>query len=120
MFGKCRSSWNQSKNVQSTETAIEFEGFLAEQDELWDKMVIFINEKGAEYSWKYPKDYQGLVLEEEFSWSLQPQFCIHHLDELAKYIMPAHFPQLLLEIIRHQEEENKEGKGFRLWLGLAC
>ena len=45
----------------------------------------------------------------------------HHLDKLANShpdLMPAHTPLLLLEIIRHQEEDSQEGRGFILSLGI--
>ena len=35
-------------------------------------------------------------------------------------LMPAQTPQLLLQIGRHQQEENQEGREFSLWLGIAC
>ena len=34
--------------------------------------------------------------------------------------MPAQTPQLLLQIGRHQEEKNPQGKGFNLYLRIAC
>ena len=33
--------------------------------------------------------------------------------------MPANITQLLLEISRHQEEYNRDGKGLKLELGIA-
>ena len=35
-------------------------------------------------------------------------------------LMPAQTPQLLLQIGRHQQEENQKGRGFSLYLRIAC
>ena len=66
---------------------------------------------------------QGKVLEGAASRLIQPQYHLHHLADLADShpeLMPAQTPQLLLQIGRHQQEENQEGRGFELYLGIAC
>lgn len=60
---------------------------------------------------------QREVLEWTASQLLLPLYHLPHLDELAEShpnLMPAHTPQLLLEISRHQEKENPEGREFYL------
>ena len=65
---------------------------------------------------------EGEVREGTASRQILPRYHLHHLDYLASShpeLMPAQTPQLLIEIGRHQEE-NQEGRGFRLFLGIAC
>ena len=52
---------------------------------------------------------------------------IHHLDGLANGLaeghpdlIPAQTPQLLLQIGHHQEDENLQGRGLILYLGIVC
>ena len=66
---------------------------------------------------------QGEVQEGAVSRQLQPRYHLHHLGDLADshpQLMPAQTPQLLLQIGRHQQEENQEGRGFELYLRIAC
>ena len=65
---------------------------------------------------------QGMVLKEAVSRLLQPPYHLHHLDRLANShpeLMPAQTPQLLLQIGRHQKEENPQGRGLILDLRIA-
>ena len=62
---------------------------------------------------------QEEVLERAASRQLQPRYHLHHLERLASSrpdLMPAQTPQLLLQIDRHQQEENPQGRGFILRL----
>ena len=72
---------------------------------------------------QYEENRQGELREGAASRLLQTRYHLHHLDRLADShpdLMPAQTPQLLLQIGHHQEEENQEGRGFILWLGIAC
>ena len=66
---------------------------------------------------------EGEVLEGAIFRYLQPQYHLHHLAGLASFhpeLMPAQTPQLLLQIDHHQQEENPQGRGFILRLGIVC
>ena len=66
---------------------------------------------------------EGEVLKGVASRQLQPRYHLQHLGFLVyshPHLMPAQTPQLLLQISRHQEEENQEGRGFMLDLRIAC
>ena len=82
----------------------------------WLSIYRSINNQDGKYS-------QGEVQERAASRQLQPRYHFHHLDRLAHshpQLMPAQTPQLLLQIGRHQQEENQEGRGFVLNLSIAC
>ena len=69
------------------------------------------------------EDRQEEVREGAASRLLQPRYHLHHLDNLTHshpQLMPAQTPQLLLQIGRHQQEENQQGEGFSLRLGISC
>ena len=69
------------------------------------------------------EDRQGKVLEGAASRYLRPRYHLHHLGFLAgshPALTPAQTPRLLLQIGRHQQEENPQGRGFSLILGIAC
>ena len=53
----------------------------------------------------------------------RPRYQLHHSGYLADNnadLMLTQTPQLLLEISRHQEEENAHGKGFNIRLCISC
>ena len=70
-----------------------------------------------------PEHHQEALRDGAASQQLQAQYHLHHLDSLANShpgLMPAQTPQLLLQIGHHQQEENPQGKEFRLYLCIAC
>ena len=116
---------NSAKPVehQTISPVWEMEGFLFDFKKIRDNPNIIIFENNAEGERIHSEtDCREVVQEEEVILPVPPQYNLQYSGWLALYYpnFNPHFPELLLEVNRHQKKQSQKGKYLKLMLGATC